>query len=143
VSSNSTATLYNLASNPIVAALISAAIIAAAGFVWRYYFVSRGHRKQAYSELHQLIAEIERENQVRPGSMIARATGGTGPFPYRVHKKVSEKIEKLMQKQGRYLKPETLDLWNNRRVALRHSGDGLDAYEDVFLDEFIAHAKGE
>jgi hypothetical protein len=89
------------------------------------------------------VAEIERDNPVRPDGMIARATGGTWPFPYRVHKKLTDKISELMQKQGGYLKPEAIDLWNKRRVALLHFGNGLDDYEDVLLDDFIAHVKSE
>jgi hypothetical protein len=133
---------YDFLSNPIVASLLSAAIVAIMGYVWRQYSSSRARRKQAYSKLLQLVAEIERDNPVRAGSVIAHATGAPGPFPYRVHKKLTAEINELMRKQGRYLKPEARDLWNNRTVAMRHYGTGGgDDYEDVILDDFISHVK--
>ena len=66
MSSNSVPTFYDVLSNPIVASLISAAVVAAAGWSWRQYHLSRRHRKQAYSELRQLVTEIERDNHVTP-----------------------------------------------------------------------------
>ncbi len=92
--------------NLIIAALISATTIGIIGYLWRQH----SKKTQAYSELLQLITEIERENPVRAGSMITHATGAQGPFPYSVHKKLSSAITEVIRKQGRYLRRSTKDL---------------------------------
>jgi len=77
----------------------------------------------------------------RPADFMSPATGASTSSLYMVHRRLTAEIAALTRKKGRYFKPETRDLWNNRQVTMQYFGSGRDDYEDVDLDEFIKHVK--
>lgn len=102
----------------------------------------RKEQLQAYGELLQVVTEIEQDNPVRPGGMIARATGDQTPRLLRVHRDKTTAIARIIREKRNLFQDTTVDAWNNRQTAMKYYGrPDLENIEGVHMDAFIADVR--